>query len=301
MGELVFPTMRRLLICVLVLGGVAAGPAAASTSKAPDGTAKLDPATAGGGAHLLLDAQGAAGGGFHRQEIPNGLAIGLQKGFAVDPAAASGICSDDAANNDQCPPNSIIGTGSLDVFAEGYAFGPNGQNFTAQLTFYRANPRQSGDPMGVVFAFKETSSGYHGTSIGRLMSVDDPVLGYEIRWDKLPIPDLPPGLHFTLQRLRANIGAGSATPPVRVQPKKKKRRHRCRKVVKRTRSGHKKTMFVCAKKHKKRHTTTHARAAQAAGALLTNPGTCTGTWRVRLELDYPSGTEQRDADAPCSA
>jgi len=292
--------MRRLVICILVLCGATAAPAAASTSAAPAGTAKLDPGTAGAGAHLLLDAQGSAGGGFHRQEIPNGLAIGLQKGFAFDPNAVAGICSDDAANNDQCPPNAIIGTGSLDVFAEGYAFGPNGQNFTAQLTFYRANPRQSGDPMGVVFSFKETSSGYHGASIGRLRPVDDGPLGWEIRWDKLPIPDLPPGLHFTLERLRANFGAGTATPPVRVQPKKK-RRHRCRRVVKRTRSGHKKTGLVCRKKRKKHRRSTHARAAQASGALITNPGTCTGSWRVRLELDYPSGTEQRDADAPCTS
>src|SRR3954452_23455627 len=291
--------MRRLLICVLVLGGVAAGPAAASTSKAPDGTAKLDPATAGGGAHLLLDAQGAAGGGFHRQEIPNGLAIGLQKGFAVDPAAASGICSDDAANNDQCPPNSIIGTGSLDVLAEGYAFGPNGQNFTAQLTFYRANPRQAGDPMGVVFQFREPSSGFHGASIGRLTTLDDPVLGPQLRWDQLPIPKLPPGMSFTLQRLRVDIGAGTATPPQRVKPKKK-RRHRCRKVTRRTRSGRKRTVFVCPRRHSKTKKRTTARKAQA-GALLTSPPTCTGSWRVRLEITYKDGTELRDADAPSQA
>src|SRR3954469_22283861 len=289
--------MRRLLICVLVLGGVAAGPAAAYTSKAPDGTAKLDSATAGGGEHLLPDAQGAAGGGFHRQEIPNGLAIGLQKGFAMDPAAASGICSDDAANNDQCPPNSIIGTGSLDVLAEGYAFGPNGQNFTAQLTFYRANPRQPGDPMGVVFQFREPSSGFHGASIGRLTTLDDPILGPQLRWDQLPIPKLPPGMSFTLQRLRVDIGAGTATPPQRVKPKKK-RKHRCRKVTRRTKSGHKKTVFVCPKKKHRKKTTAHK--AQA-GALLTNPPTCTGSWRVRLEVTYKDGTEQRDAGAPCQA
>jgi hypothetical protein len=289
--------MRRLLLSLLVLcAGATATPAAASP--APAGTAKLDPATAGAGAHLLLDAQGQAGGGFHRQEIPSGLAIALNKGFAVDPNAVAGICSDDQANNEQCPPNSIIGTGSLDVLAEGYAFGPNGQQFVAQLTFFRANPRQPGDPMGVVFSFRETSSGYHGASIGRLSTVDDAVLGPEIRWDKLPIPDLPPGLHFTLQRLRLDLGAGSATPPVRVQPKKK-RKHRCRKVRKRTKSGRTKTVFVCPKK--KKRTTSHAHASQATGALLTNPPTCAQTWRVRLELDYPSGTERRDADAPCSA
>ena len=297
--------MRRAGVCVALLcAGIAAAPAAAST--APAGTAKLDPATAGAGAHLLLDAQGAAGGGFHKQEIPTGLSIALNKGFAFDPAAVGGVCSDDQANNDQCPPNSIVGTGLLDVLGEGFAFGLNGQQFTAQLTFYRANPRQAGDPMGMVFAFKELSSGYHGTTIGRVMALDDPVLGSQVQWDKLPIPELPPGLHFTLERLRADFGAGTATPPNRVQPtpkrkpncRKARRHHKlvyiCKKKPKHMSCRREKHHFVCRRRHR-------ARAAQDGGAFLTNPTTCAGTWRVRLQLVYPSGTEVRDADAPCTA
>jgi hypothetical protein len=298
--------MRRALISIGVLcAGVAAGPATAST--APAGTAKLDPATASAGAHLLLDAQGPAGGGFHKQEIPNGLSISLSKGFAIDPAAVGGVCSDDQAANDQCPANSIVGTGLLDVLGEGFAFGLNGQQFTAQLTFYRAAPRQAGDPMGIVFAFKEVSSGYHGTTIGRVLNVDDPVFGLQLKWDKLPIPELPPGLHFTLQRLRVDLGAGTATPPVRIKPAPKKKPN-CRKTKR-----HHKTVYICKRKpkhmtcrkqrghyicHKRKH---NARAAQDGAAFLTNPTACAGTWRVRLELVYPSSTEQRDADAPCTA
>ena len=276
--------------------------APAAASMAPAGTAKLDPATAGAGSHLLLDAQGAAGGGFHRQEIPGGLAISLQRGFALDPGAVGGVCSDDQANNDACPPNSIVGTGLLDVLGEGFAFGPNGQQFTAQLTFYRANPRQSGDPMGIVFAFRETSSGYHGTTIGRVLALDDPLLGTQIQWNKLPIPSLPPGLHFTLERLRVDLGAGAATPPRRVRPATKN----CRKV-----RIHGKAFYRCHKKVKGWHCRKsgkhylcrkpRARAAQDGAAFLTNPATCSGSWRIRLELAYPSGNEVRDADAPCAA
>src|SRR4051794_14433160 len=225
--------MRRLMVCMLALMGLAAAPAAAS--QAPAGTAKLDPAAAGAGSHLLIDAQGAEGAGFHRREIPTGLTIALNRGFAFAPAAAAGVCSDDDANNDSCPPNAIVGTGALDVFAEGYAFGPDGQHFTAQLTFYRANPRDPADPMGIVFSFKETSSGFHGASIGRVMTVDDGVLGSALRWDQLPTPKLPPGMSFTLERMRIALGAGSATPPQRVQPttakKKKKKKRRCHKVT----------------------------------------------------------------------
>jgi hypothetical protein len=271
---------------------ITAAPAAAAT------TATLAPATAGAGSHLLLDAQG----GFHKQEIPGGMTLAFAKGFAFDPAAVAGVCSDDAANNDACPANSIVGTGVLDLLAEGFAFGASGQQFTAQLTFYRANPRQQGDPMGIVFAFKETSSGYHGTSIGRLRSIDDPILGTEIQWDKLPVPSLPPGMHFTFERLRLDVGAGTATPPVRVQPKPKpncrkvrrhgKRYYLCRKRVKTMRCRKSGKRWLCRKR---------AKSAQDGGAFLTNPTACTSTWRVRLQLAYPSGIETRDTDAPCSA
>jgi hypothetical protein len=281
-------------------------PAAAST--APAGTAKLDPAIAGAGSHLLLDAQGAAGGGFHKQEIPGALSIGFNKGFAFDPAAVGAVCSDDQAGKEQCPPNSIVGTGLLDVLGEGFAFGPNGQQFTAQLTFYRAAPRQAGDPMGIVFEFKETSSGFHGETIGRVMTVDDPLLGTQIQWDKLPIPSLPPGLHFTLERLRIDLGAGTATPPNRVKPAAKKKPN-CRRTKRRS---HGKVVYLCrhrtkslrCRKHGKRYLCTKrhtAHKAQDGAAFLTNPAACTGTWRIRLQLAYPSGTETRDADAPCSA
>jgi hypothetical protein len=231
------------------------------------------------------------------------MTIALNRGFAFDAAAVASTCSDDAANNDSCPANSIVGTGVLDLLAEGIAFGTNGEQFTAQLTLYRAAPRQPGDPMGVVFAFKELSSGYHGTTIGRVMAMDDPILGTQLQWDHLPVPSLPPGMHFTFERLRFDLGAGAATPPVRVTPTKKK--PNCRKVRR-----HGKRYYLCRHKPKKmrcRRSGTkwlcrkRATSAQDGSAFITNPTTCTGTWRVRLQLAYPSGIETRDADAPCSA
>jgi len=294
------PLVRRPLLSIASLAGfMIASPAVGSP--APAGTAALAPNAAGVGAHLLLDAQGPAGGGFHRQEIPTGMAIALQRGFAIDPTAVPGVCPDDLAGKDQCPPNAVVGTGALDVLAEGFAFGPGGQRFTAQLTFYRAEPRQPGDPMGIVFSFRETSSGFHGATIGRIYDPGDPLLGLEARWDELPISQLPSGLHFTIERVRADIGAGAATPPVRGRAGKKRHR-RCRKVVRRTANGHRKTVFVCPKKRRRHASSRSARATQAPRqtALLTNPRTCPGSWRVRVELTYTSGVEQRDADAPCT-
>jgi hypothetical protein len=254
-------------------------------------TAQLNPNTAGAGSHLALDAKGSDAG-FRDRTIPSGLAIGLQKGFVIDPAAAAGVCSDAQSAKFTCPANSILGTGSLDVFGEGLPFGPHGSSFTAQLTFYRATPRQPSDPMGVVFSFREPTSGFQGASIGRVDTVSDPSLGEEIRFDKLPIPALPSGLHFTLRELKIDLGAGAATPPVRVKKKTTKhrvRRHRGRFAT-RVSSG-----FV--------GTPPGSLALEPGGpagpALLTNPTACSGNWLVRFELDYPDGPQTHDAQAPC--
>jgi hypothetical protein len=251
-------------------------------------TAQLSPNAVGAGAHLLLDASGTDAG-FQAQQIPSGLAIGFQKGFAFDANAVGGVCADDAASKSKCPPNSIIGTGSLKVLGEGLAFGPHGTTFTAQLTFYRAAPRQPGDPMGVVFAFREPSSGFEGASIGRLMPATDPALGEQVRFDKLPIPALPAGFHFTLQELKLDWGAGASTPPVRVTKKKAttRRRHRhhgpwLTKISERFLGGPITTPLP-----------------SAAGALLSNPTACAGTWQVRFEVDYGDGAQTHDAAAPC--
>jgi len=295
--------MRRLLIAALTIASTGAL-AATAAAAGPGGTAQAQPNQAGAGSHVLVDMQGADGG-MRPGKIPTSLAIGLQKGYAVDPAAVAGICTDEQANDMKCPPNSIVGTGSFDLLAEGFAFGPNGQHFTAQLTFYRANPRQPGDAMGVVFSFIEPSSGFHGASIGRVATLDDPVLGPQFLFDQLPIPKLPSGFKFTLQRMRLDLGAGAATPPVRVR-KAKKRKHRCKRVVKRTRSGKKKTVFVCprkkAKKPKRHRAARRASAAQASSgaALLTNPAQCPGTWRVQVRFGYGSETETRDLDEACA-
>jgi hypothetical protein len=295
--------MRRLLLAALTIA-TSGALASAAPSLAAGGSAQANPNLAGGGAHVLVDVQGADGG-LRPGKIPSSLAIGLQKGYVVNPDAVAGICTDDQAGKQECPANSIIGTGTFDLHAAGFAFGPNGQDFTAQLTFFRANPRQPGDPMGVVFAFREPSSGFHGSSIGRLTMLADPVLGPQLLFDPLPIPKLPSGFTFTLKRMRIDLGAGAATPPVRVK-KAKKRKHRCKRVTRRTKSGKKKTVFVCPKKKKasrKKASTRRAVARQATDgpALLTNPVDCTGTWRVQVRFGYGSENETRDLDAACTA
>jgi hypothetical protein len=275
----------RRLIPIPALLALALAPAAAAQV-----TAQLNPNTAGAGSHLILDGKGTDAG-LRPQTIPSGLAIGFDKGFAFDPTAVAGVCSDDAAAKFTCPANSIVATGSIDLLGEGFAFGAHGTAFTAQLTFYRATPRQPGDPMGVVFYFREPSSNFQGASIGRLRPASDPVLGEELRFDKLPIPALPNGLHFTLRELKLDFGAGAATPPVRVTKKKRRARRSRVRGDSFTRTS---ARFVPGA------TFATGPTFPASAALLKNPSTCAGTWRVRLEVDYGDGPQTHDAAAPCA-
>jgi len=117
----------------------------------------------------------------------------------------------------------------------------------------------------------------------------DPVYGSQIRFDKLPLPDLPPGITITINELKLDLGAGTAAPAhtPAVQRKKKHKR-----------------LPVCTRKRRKhcRHVKKKTRAhAAATGAFLTNPTTCTGNWTVALELDYANHTERREATVPCTA
>ncbi|MCW3063542.1 MAG: hypothetical protein JWN32_714 [Solirubrobacterales bacterium] len=278
--------VRRLLpipaLLALALG--LAPPAAAQV------TAQLNPNTAGAGAHLILDAKGTDAG-LRPQTIPSGLAIGFDRGFTFDPNAVAGVCSDEAAAKFTCPANSIVATGSIDLLGEGFAFGAHGTAFTAQLTFYRATPRQPGDPMGVVFYFREPTSNFQGASIGRLRPASDPVLGEELRFDKLPIPALPNGLHFTLREVKLDFGAGASTPPVRVARKKRGTRRTRVRGDSFTRTS---ARFVPGAGF------ATAPTFPASAALLNNPATCAGTWRVRFEVDYGDGPQTHDAVAPCA-
>jgi hypothetical protein len=122
------------------------------------------------------------------------------------------------------------------------------------------------------------------------MPVADPVLGEELRFDKLPIPSLPNGFHFTLRDLKLDLGAGASTPPVRVAKKKRARRTRVRgDSFARTSARYVPGTALGA-----------GPTFPASAALLKNPPTCTGTWTVRLEIDYGDGPQKHDANAPCT-
>src|SRR3954462_8916621 len=197
---------RLLNTCGIAAAIVAASPAAASP--VPAGVPALKPNTAGAGSHLLLDARGADAG-FRPNTIPSSLGWAFEKGFELNAAAAPCKCTGDQAKNEQCPPDSRLGAGGIGVDV-------TGSHATAKIDFWRADPPQPGDESGVILYFKEPDSGFTDAGIGSIRAIDDGNLGQLIRFDKLPIPQLPPGVQITLDHIQVDFGAGSAgTPPAR--------------------------------------------------------------------------------------
>lgn len=269
-------------------------PAASSASPAPDGTAFLVPTNAGSGSHLHIDAKGPDAG-LTPKEIPQALGVAFQKGFAFDPAAVPGSCSDQQMKDNACPADSTVANGAMTGRVTGLGFGADGSPFDAAVTLYKAPPRQDGDPAGLVFAFHEQNYNFSGAGPGRLQPLpDDPTYGMQMRFDKLPLPDLPPGITVTIEELRLDIGAGSATPAHSPTVARHRHRHPCRK-------GHKGRK--CRRKRRRerrRHRRQLAQAKQSTGTFLANPPTCAGNWTVQLQLDYPAHSERREASVPCA-
>jgi len=215
-----------------------------------------------------------------------------------------GTCSERQAEDYACPSDSVVTNGSFLGVVQGPGFGANGQAFNASLTFFKAPPQAEGDPADVVFTFREESSGFKGESLGRLMKVPgDTPYGLQMRFDKLPLPDLPPGITITLNELKLDIGAGQATPAhsPKVQRTRKKRKL---PYCSRKRRTHCRKLPYCSKhrkhrcRHRKRRRAAHS---AAAGSFITNPATCTSGWTVQLQVDYAGHQERREANVPCTS
>lgn len=270
------------------LGGLAvlalAGSAAASPMPAGDVTFKPNaPAT---GSHLLVDAAGNDAG-FRKGQIPVGFELAFQKGFALDTTAVPGTCTTDQANKDQCPDNSRLGTGQIDVVL-------NGGTYHAQITFFRATTDN-----GVVFYFKEPQSGFNGSSVGTVKAIDEAPYGELIAFDKLPLPDLPPGLDIQLQHLKLDLGAGSAAPVAKPPAHKKKHKRKKRYCTKYRGHGRHRHCVKYSSHKPRRKPRAHR---SAATSFIVNPADCAGgSWTVQLRWMYKDKTQElREGSAPCA-
>ena len=289
---------RRLSIACgsALAAAVAASPAAATP--APAGVATAQPNTAGAGSHLLIDARGADAG-FRANTIPSALGWAFEKGFELNAAAAPAKCTVDQAKNEQCPPGSRLGSGAIGVNL-------TGSHATAKIDFWRADSPNPGDESGIILFFKEPDSGFSDAGLGSIRAIDDGNLGQLIRFDKLPIPQLPPGVQITLDHIQIDFGAGSSAPaagaPAPAAPTHPKVRLPCRRYKPR----HGPHRRCVAYRHGRRYhidaaPTTRAHTS-ATSSFITNPPACDGDgWTIQLQVDYRDGSgERREAQAPCT-
>lgn len=267
------------------IAAVAVAPVPAGASPAPAGGITVKPNAAGTGSHLLVDLQGSDAG-FRKRQIPAGLALAFEKGFVIDPSAVPGTCTTSAAEKDACPANSRLGSGAIVVVL-------NGGRYTANITFFRADSAG-----GVVFYFKEPSSGFNGASLGTVKATDAAPYGSVLDFPKLPLPDLPPGLDIELQSLKLDLGAGAGSGTATKPKPKPKPHHKPKRYCVKHKGKGRHRRCVKWSKHKPK------RKARASGAtsFVTNPPACGGTWAVQLRWTYKDGTsEVREGAAPCAA
>jgi hypothetical protein len=284
----------RRAVCALAAVLAAAAPAAASP--VPAGVATLQPNTTGAGSHLLIDARGADAG-FHPNSIPTALGWAFEKGFALDVTAAPSKCTVDQAKKEQCPEDSRLGRGAIGVNL-------TGSHATAKIDFYRADPPNPGDQGGIILYFKEPDSGFTDAGVGSVRAIDDGNLGELIRFDKLPIPQLPPGVQITLDHIQLDFGAGSSSAPAAGSPTATGRQ-KVRLPCRRYRPRHGRHRRCVAYRHGLRNhlPARSARAhASAASSFITNPPACDGDgWTIQLQVDYRGSSERREAQATCAA
>lgn len=291
------------MLGLLVVSATALAPAA-SLADNPGLSASAPPYDYPGfQSHLILDDVGNAGG-LPPNQVPSSLSLLFAQGFGWDPQAVSTTCTTAEANNNSCPTASRIGRGTIDVTLSGLLNGTD----AAQISLYAMAPQGTGDIAGVAFYFyindTKNQFQFQGTSIGHLKPVSDPTFGTTMQWDKLPVPQVPPGINVTLNDFKVDIGAPdltaaqfatTASPGTTTPTHKHKHKHKKKK-----------------KKHhaKKKHHVTRRRARAAvstlnpkplAHSLLTNPPSCSGSWPVRVVWGFSGGPRTADAAAPCSA
>jgi hypothetical protein len=247
---------RGLLLAAAT--GLLAAPAAAGQA----GIVGFSPSVHSAASHFVFDGRGQSAGWLPNM-LPSTIGLRFPAGLKWDTKAAADTCKPDEARADNCPERSKIGTGGVDVTFAGAAY-------HAALAFYLAPPPSTGDIAGIVLHFREASSGFHDAGTGRLVRVtDDPAYGTELRFDRLPIPQVP-GLVVTINRWTTDLGADRDVVVIR---RKRVRRKGRRRVIRIRRVVH--------------------------HSLITNPPTCSGPWPVRIQIGYGSRQEVRQAQAPC--
>jgi hypothetical protein len=260
--------MRRLLAASTAVTALLV--AVPATAQAPGDPVRVEPAVAGKGSHAIFDVRSAEDPQANGRS-PQGSVLAVTSGFKFDTRARAERCSPERAKGFDCPGDSQIGTGTVNVTASNGAFS---QPLVADMKVFLAPPVQSGDAAGVVLYVKERSTGQQGTTTGRIVKTAGQ-FGLEVRFDDLSgAAQAPDGFTLRVDRFQADVGA-SRYEKVKV----------CCKTIRKN-----------GKKKKVRYT------KKVRRDLIVNPKTCAGSWAYQVRLRYsPTEESVRDGSVACSA
>lgn len=232
-------------------------------------TGGLTPNTAGAGSTVHIEIGGAAA--ELAGQLPESIALGVQRGFAFDPRAVAVRCAGPALTSGDCPEHSRIGTGRAVAHAGGFL----NLDIPATIDVFLADRVQSADVASAVVVVR--AAGISGVVRTRILALAGGPIGYEVRLEGIAaaVPAVP-GVSFGLKSLSLDLGAHRRTTKTTT------------KRVRVTRDGRRVTV---RRKVKQRVTYT----------LLRNPKTCTGAWGVRLTLRVAGTDRQSDVAVACAA
>jgi len=198
----------KLCRLALALTVVALALAAPAVARAPETKLTLTPNVAGKGSTLSVESKGQSeqiGDRMVRSAI-----LSVQRGFKVDPRSRAARCNAQQAERFSCPEASRIGSGRAVVNASGLIVPGGSQDFTAAIDLFLAPPVRRGDIAGVVASVSEPTTGQRGTATGRLVKVPTGPYGIELRFDRFPSAEPPPGVTIKLKELTLRAGAKRA-------------------------------------------------------------------------------------------
>ena len=200
--------MRKPLLA-FSLAGVALTGTTFAASGPPGLTISLQPNVTGRPSTLVIEADGQPDQSDGR--VPKSAVLSIQRGFRLDPRARSARCTQQRAEQFNCPKASRIGGGEAVVTASGAIVPGGSQDFTAAIDLFLAPPERPHDLAGVVVYVHEPTTGTRGTSTGRLVPRANGPYGYELRFDDLGAGQSPPpGVTIKLKHLALKVGARRA-------------------------------------------------------------------------------------------
>ena len=232
-------------------------------------TGGLTPNTAGAGSTVHVEIGGAAA--ELAGQLPESIALGVQRGFGFDARAVAVRCSGAALTTGDCPAQSRIGSGQAVVHVSGFL----NLDVPATIDVFLADRVQPADVASAVVVIK--GAGASGVVRTRLLALAGGPIGYELRLEGIAAaaPKVP-GVTLALRSLTLDIGARRKTTKTTT------------KRVRVTRNGRR----VTVRRKVKRRVTYN---------LLRNPKTCTGAWGVRLTLRVAGTDRLRDVAIPSTS